>query len=820
MSFLNVGPAPLSSSLDHAFVEKECSHCGTLFRATQSEKYCCRGCAAVARILDSTQSRSLFETLNAIRPFFPQNRGNAKTLNLVLHGQSEKLYLDNRTFWVQCPELECPSCVWLLDQVPRFEKSLESIQSHSELGLTRVTLSEGSSLNDGLTSLQNYGLSTKPIRLEEVAALTNAKSDASALVRLGISAALAGNVMSFALATYLGLTGSLATVFGWISWVMAGLSLTYGAAPMWRSAWRALKVQSIGFDLPILVAILAAFVLSSWNLLNGNAQDIYFDALTMLVFLLLLSRWVLARYKNQQLTALASHVPWALENYRLVPDLLTVGLKDISLIKKQLEDFRIATATSLEINQCVWLQAGQTIPADGEVLVGHGEVDHALLTGESEPQLLKPLSRVFAGGTLVSGELVFRVHKAPRFSRVPTLLKAARELSQQPIEFLHPRWGVMFTLVSSFAAITTAVWVTYTSASGVAAGLAEGFQRALTILVVTCPCALAFAIPLAQRIVAARLLDHGVLVRDLGAFDFFANAKTIWFDKTGTLTSGVIQVVRERLYTSREFIGQVIHLLEGTSEHPIALALRRQFERSDYPGLQASSLQVLPDGTRELRSALGLFRLARQVPQIAEKGTLQYRLQQDETVIGEFTLRDSVRIEARKVLEALRDRLHLETRIVSGDREEVVANAAQDLGVKIHHSACTPEGKLAIITNSADSVLVGDGANDALALAACPASVAMYGALEASIGSSKAVLLKPGLSGLVTLFASARFSRKLSKRLLWISVAYNLLAAGLASAGLLAPWMAAVLMPLSSLTLLLVAKSSINQWSLQQRGPA
>jgi Cu2+-exporting ATPase len=455
--------------------------------------------------------------------------------------------------------------------------------------------------------------------------------------------------------------------------------------------------------------------------------------------------------------------------------------------------------------------AGETFPADGRVVDGRSSVDLALLTGESRPVDVESGDAVHAGTVNLGGRLEVAVESTGEETRVGRLMRFVEEGARRraPIVQLADRMAGRFAAsVLSLSAITFAIWW------HVSAQLA--FDHAIALLIVTCPCALGLATPLALAAAIGRAARAGFLLRGADVVEALARGGTMILDKTGTLTTGELAVVA---FSGSENARALVAAAEAHSSHPVARALATprppmlgpvEIEETQgggivgrvgrhavvvgSPAFVASRLSALPGEVRK------------RVDELSADGLTPIVAAVDGAVCGSFGLGDPLRDDARTAMLALRA-LGYEPSILSGDHPGVVASVARSLSVPPDRArgGVSPEEKVAAVTGEkarGTVVMVGDGVNDAAALAAADVGVAVHGGAEAAFAAADVFVTRPGLGRLVELVQGSRSTMRVVKRNLGFSLAYNLAAVGLAMTGRLNPLVAAILMPLSSLTVI------------------
>ncbi|MBI4955508.1 MAG: heavy metal translocating P-type ATPase [Myxococcales bacterium] len=786
-----------------------CAHCADpvpagLVEADAAEQFCCAGCRTVYEVLHTHGLEGYYDVAqaSAARPTRarPSRRGYAELDDPALLARHAKprpggllsieLYLEG---------VHCAACVWVVEKVPLAVPG--TAEARLELGRSVVSVTwdpQAVALSHIARFLDAIGYSPHVFRGASVAALRR-KEDRALLVRIGIAGAIAGNVMLLAFALYSGEAGGMAHAdWDWFRWLSLGLTLPtllFAGDVFFRGALAALRARTLSLDVPIAVGLAVGFAAGALNTLRG-AGEVYFDSLSTLTFLLLVGRFVQRRGLRRAADAaegLLSMVPARAR-------------------KVEADGVREVPIEALAAGDVVEVRAGDAVPADGDVTDGASELDVAWLTGEPRPVPVGAGEAVQAGSVNLVAPLAVRVTRTGEETRVGRLLALVHEglRRRAPVVQLADRISVHFVaIVLALAAATVVAWWPVSPA--------RGFTNAIALLIVTCPCALGLATPLAIAAGVGRAAQAGMLIKGGDALERLARPGRIWLDKTGTLTLGKLSLAR---FVGPAALGPLVRALEERSSHPIALALVRGLPPAprplavqDFASTLGGGVEGVVDG-RALAVGSPAFASARGAVLAPElEGALAEALAAGETpvlvveagaVVALVGLSDALRPDAARTVAELR-RLGLEVGILSGDHPEAVRAVAARLGIAPEHAlgGASPERKLFVVRRDAargSVVMVGDGVNDAAALAAATVGIAVHGGAEAGTAAADIFLTRPGLAPVAALVRGARRTLGVVRRNLVFAVGYNLVGATLAVTGLLDPILAAALMPASSLT--------------------
>ncbi|MDT8386048.1 MAG: heavy metal translocating P-type ATPase [Thiogranum sp.] len=794
--------------------QPDCFHCGLPVPPGaryeveidgQAQPMCCPGCQAVASAIIS----------GGMGEFYRYRTGKSVRGRELVPAELDELALYNRDDLQQSfvqrkageqreaalilEGIVCAACVWLnerhvkaLPGVLDFSVNYSTHRAHVSWDNQRIKLS------DILAAINAIGYHAHPFDPGRQEAIY-AREKTRALRRLAVAGVVMVQVMMLAVALYAGdYDGMDATLRHFLRVVSLLLTLPvmlYAAQPFFVSAWRDLKRRQTGMDVPVSLAIGGAFAASAWSTLTGSGE-IYFDSVTMFTFFLLAGRFLEmgARHRAGQA---------AEELIKLLP--VTAARLDDS------GEQRVPVA-DLVPGDRVLVRPGESIAADGRVIEGCSSVDESLLTGESAPQQRQPGDLLVGGTVNNESPLVMEIEQvgeATVLSAIVRLLDRA-QTEKPEVARLADRVARWFVLALLILATAVAWWWWKHDPQ-------HAFAITLSVLVVTCPCALSLATPAALTAATGALTRLGVLTTRGHALETLARSTHVIFDKTGTLTEGRLR------YQGVEVFGdvepdrclEIAAALEASSEHPIAAALRAEAACA----LRAESLTATPgcgiEGTVDgqiYRLGIPDFVTALRSPESELAGPAQAPtgvvLGNEQGLLAQFEFADRVREQAAEAVAELKQ-LGVTVELLSGDEAGVVRRIAGQLGIEHFQSRCRPEDKLARVqalqAQGAVVAMVGDGVNDAPVLAAAQVSLAMGGGTQLAHASADMVLLSEHLPHLPAAVRTARRTRAVIRQNLTWALVYNITALPLAATGYIAPWMAALGMSASSLVVVVNA---------------
>ena len=786
-----------------------CAHCGLpvpegLLDDKAERQFCCTGCHTAFSILHEHGLDSYYGF--AERREAPV-RASGRNYEEFDHPAFAQLYVTRTAEGLSRTELylegvHCASCVWLVERIPLLQTGVVRAELDVRRSLAVVEWNaEATPLSAIARSLDVLGYPPHPFRGVARAEMRR-REDRATLVRIGIAGAIAINVMLAALALYAGEVNGMETrfteFFRWVSFAITVPAFIWPGRVFFTGAWASVRTKSLHMDLPIAIALAAGFVRGAINTITGEGP-IYFDGLAILIFALLVGRFL--QQRGQRMAADAAEL------------LHAIAPSTARIVDGADERVREIPTAALLPGMLLDVRAGDTFAADGIVVRGHSSVNAALLTGESRPASVAEGTIVFAGTLNVEAPLRVRVEQAGETSRIAKLLRQVEESAQRraPIVQLANRLAGVFTAVVLVAAAATFIIKSQLNA-------ANALDDAIALLIVTCPCALALATPLAITVAVGRAAGRGMLVKGGDALELLSKPGILVLDKTGTVTEGRTALTA---WVGPEWVKPLVLALEEGSSHPIADGFRRAWPELSTPRVASSrhvmggGLEGVVDG-RTVRigsprfvaeGTVGIDDMVRAALGDMDRTQTPMHVSVDGVLIAVAALGDRVRDDALASLQQLRAR-GWRTVMLSGDATDVVASVGRALQFAAQDAigAASPEDKLAFVERCKQNgtvVMVGDGVNDAAAIAAAHVGIGVHGGAEACLATADIYLTRPGLSALVELTEGSRRTMRVIRRNIAFSIGYNLIGAAMAVTGVLTPLIAAVLMPTSSITVVL-----------------
>jgi Cu2+-exporting ATPase len=615
-------------------------------------------------------------------------------------------------------------------------------------------------------------------------------------------------VMMYAWPNYSALPGEMDALsdklLRWASWLLSLPVIFFSCQPFFSGAWQAIKSRHITMDVPVALGIGLTFGISTvavWEPQGAWGKELYLDSLTMLVFFLLTGRWLEARLRQ-----------------RVAGD-IEASVSQLPMVVQRLDASGGSQPTPLltiEPDDEILVRLGESIAVDGVIEQGSSAVDESLLTGEYQPIEKRAGDAVVAGSVNLQGMLrvrATRVGADTRFAQMAQLMQQSQQDKPAIMQSADRLAGPFLWTVVILAAAGFLYWWPMDPHRAV--------LSVITVLIVTCPCALALAAPVAFLSSASALARAGLLTRKLSAIERMAQVSTILFDKTGTVTLGNLHVASVVIASrvDAQFVNAIAAVLTSGSLHPVARAIQAHCSGHRPSAWMASSLKVreVPGEGMEATQAdgkrwrLGSSQFCGITSTLSSK---QEYLCDEQGWIATFELEEVIRPEASQVmrhLQAIMKQRGGVVQLLSGDRPEQVQQIAKQIGLPASDAmaSCKAQDKLNRLLQLRSEgqviAMVGDGINDAPILAAADVSIAAAHSASLALVKSDFVLISSSLKPLALLHAQSLCTMKIVRQNLWWALSYNLISVPMAWMGWITPWMAGLGMALSSLLVLLNA---------------
>jgi len=764
---------------------KSCLHCGEDTKKI-AEDFCCVGCAAAYKIINKLGFENYYKlreinlAAGKIKPevsevpdiseFIFEEKDGANSISLMIQG------------------MHCAACVWLIESILKKQKDVVA----ARINLSKKTLflrfiGDKKTGNDLVKLIHDIGYKLLPFD-EEILNSSDKKYNDSILRALAVAGFGVGNVMLFSLSLWFSdaveMGVNTRTLLHFFSSLIALPVIIFSARPFFSSAWKSIKQGYPNMDLAISIAIFLACVVSLLETFR-SASHVYFDSAVMLIFFLLIGRYLDLKARKKafavatEFTMLAASFGRVEENSKI----------------------KILPSRQLLEGMILVVAAGEKIAADGVVIEGEGEIDTSLITGESLPRNISKHGEVFAGTLNLSSPLKIRITKSPQNSLLSEIIRLSEEAEGKKNHYIR-----IADYLSKFYTPAVHLIALATFLFWLKNGWEIALMNATAVLIITCPCALALAVPIVQTIVISNFIKKGILVKSGEALEKLREIDVFVFDKTGSLTIGAPKLIKIiPLQGEGEYLKLAASLAKN-SRHPIAQAISASYD-GDLLELQVQENQGLGLSANFENKILRLGR--KDFCEIksdfeSDKNLLScfMKFGEDEMV---FLFSDEIKSDAKQVIE----RLQFDGKkiiLLSGDSENAVKNVAQELGISEFYFAQTPVSKVQFLeklkAENKKFVMIGDGLNDAPALALAHVSISFSRASDIAQNIADIVIQGQKLMPIIDVIYYSKKAISLMKQNLLIALVYNLVAVPYAIAGHVVPLIAAIAMSSSSLLVL------------------
>ncbi|MFG1591498.1 heavy metal translocating P-type ATPase [Halobacteriovorax sp. CON-3] len=777
-----------------------CLHCSeeiapgeliTNERDGKLEKFCCYGCMSVHSLLLSNNLEDFYRYQN-------EQGSQANSLKERPSNSKSKFeYMDSEAFIREYVTIEedklkvhfllegvhCFACIWLIERISKLENSVIEAQVNigNNLGSFTIDTKRPYSIAKLAATLAQLGYTPHPFNIEKDQ--EKKLSDRRDILQIGVAASAMSNIMIYAVSNYAGATGDYVKLFDGISFAFCLPVILYSAKPILVNSVSAIRLRSTNVDIPLAMAIVFGFLLSAINFFRESGP-VYFDSITTLIFLILLSRYFVKMLTQKSMSTKG-----------ISSLFLNTGVKKIvgGAIKH-------VFSNEVEVGDHVVFEEDERIIYDGRLASEKALILNSINTGESRPLVVNKGDFIAAGAVSLSNDLALEI------SAIGTQTKLGKNLSaienntivKNPANVWAQKISRYFTIgiiLLSIVALTQGL---------VTGDLSRSFEVILAILIVGCPCAFAMATPIVVATRINKLKSYGIYVKNELSLEELNNAKNIIFDKTGTLTKGKFAVssFSNHSQMSDEEVLALTFTLERAAQHPIAFALKKYSKQK----ISNESLLKYADIVAEVVTGKGVQAQIDEITYFIGKGLLdgEIALYANSEVIATFKIEDSIRPESKDLVSFLQQRgidIHLST----GDASEMAKKIASEAGINETslYIEQSPEQKLELADKLENVVFVGDGDNDALAMIKSNVSIAIGAQADIALRSCDIYLPQEDLNLIKVLFKVARNVKGTLRRNIMFAVTYNIVGITLALMHIITPLHAAILMPISSLTVLL-----------------
>ena len=773
---------------------------------------CCHGCQAVAQAIVDAGNSGFYRHRTATSPTGQQLLPDfIRQTRVYDHPDIQKTFVRTTAEHQQEAALilegiVCAACVWLNERHIAQLPGVLDVQVNYATHRARIRWDDTQiQLSDILQAIHRIGYSAHPYDPQRQQQAYE-RERRNQLRRIGIAGVLGMQVMVLSVALYVGdwsgMEAGFKTMFRWIGLLLTTPVLLYSGAPFFHGAWRDLRNRSVGMDVPVALGILVAFGGSLHATLTGQGE-VYYDSVVMFIFFLLTSRHfeLMARKRGAEtMEQLSQAMPAMATRITLTGD-------------EEQQD--VIPLTELHPGDTVLIRPGETVPADGTIVAGESSVSEALLTGESTALSKIRGARLIGGSVNIESPLTLRVEQVGLDTVLAEIVRLLEQAQNEKPALTRLADRVASWFVGTVLVVAGAVGFFWWQLAP-----DNWLPVLVSVLVVTCPCALSLATPTAISAATGTMLEHGLLTIRNHSLETLARSTHVIFDKTGTLTFGTPEVTRIQClsHLDERTVLAIAAALEQQSEHPAARAIvaaaagGKSLTATDLKNTPGAGVSARIDGRQWFIGnpdfiAAHMDADSETLSTDIGVGT-RIMLADTRQLHACILLRDTLRPEAPAVVRALQD-AGKQVLLMSGDNLATTQQLASEAGIEDVHAGMTPADKLqqvqALQQQGAVVVMVGDGINDAPVLSVADVSVVMRSAAHISQASADMLLLSNKLGALTDGILLARKTLGIIKQNLCWAVGYNLVVLPAAALGFVAPWMAAIGMSSSSLLVVLNA---------------
>lgn len=788
-----------------------CHHCGEPLDANniitsendgnesgKKHHFCCYGCMSVYGLLHSNNLQEFYQYQDV------QKSKNPKLLQTTSKESYEKLsdkyqFMDKKEFLDEFITIDndklrvhfliegihCLACVWLIERITKLLDFIEHGQVNIGNNVASFTIDTKKPYSIAKLAATLEGLGYLPHAYNPASNKSVKLSNRTEILRIGVAASAMMNIMIYAISNYAGATHEYARLFDGISLAFALPVILFSAKPIFISSLSAIKLKSTSVDIPLAMAIAFGFILSTYNFLIGSGP-VYFDSITTLIFLILLSRFAVKVLTQKSMSTKGISSLFYNTGVKLVKD----GKEEQVYSSK------------IEVGDTIVVEEDERIIFDCKLLSEKGIILNTINTGESHPIVLNKGDKIKAGAICIGPSMSLEVEEIGLQTQLGKTLERieSNSIQKNPANLWAQKISKYFTIGIIFLSTIVLLQGLYTG------NLTTSFEKILAILIVGCPCAFAIATPIVIATRINKLKSIGIYIKNESSLEELNNTKNLIFDKTGTLTKGDFAVnhfINKSQYSDNEILAIALGI-ERSIQHPIAIAIKK-YAKSKLAKEEANQHQLI-DVVNILGSGVSAIinKAQYEIKAITQQKKNLIGLFEDSTLLATFEVSDSVRAESIQVVNYLKEKdinIHLST----GDHSDSAYDVATKLGINPKHIYIEqkPEEKLTLAAKLKNVTFIGDGDNDALAMVKANTSIAIGARADMAMRSCDIYVANDDLSPIQILFQAASNVRQTLRRNIFFAVSYNLVGISLAMANIITPLYAAILMPLSSLTVLL-----------------
>lgn len=754
-----------------------CKHCNE--PCIDRVDFCCNGCEGAYHVVKGLgldkyyKNRVIDENM---RPLIPSDNSALNFDDFTIINDSTS------TLYLMVDGVHCAACIWLIETVLAKETGI--IEGRMNMSTRRLTIKWDNSKTDATTLLKQINQLGYRLMPYDPETLENKDKEAekSLLIALAVAGFASMNIMLLSVAIWSGadLQPHTRNFFEWLSALIGLPTLIYAGRPFYTSAFESLKHKRVNMDVPISLAVITTGALSLFETITRYG-DTYFDSAIMLLFFLLIGRYLDMRTRGKA--------------RGIAEQLGTLQVASATLITNNNRHKTVATK-DLKVGDIILVSRGESIAADGVIVQGDSHIDSSMMTGESLPLSVHLNDTVHAGCLNIDNPIQVKITATGNetaLAEIANLVEQATNSKSTYTRIADRAAQLYAPIVHTLAAATLSFWWWHTG------NFHDALLVAVSVLIITCPCAIALAVPAVQVAVNSKLLRMGIIIKNSDALEKLKNIKHVFFDKTGTLTLG--QLSLKANLNNHDL--QIAASLAQNSKHPLSVALTKIFNGAflslkNIKEIAGKGIEAEYNGSR---IALGNTAFCGVTKSKKTHSAHTWFICGNNTpTLLEFE--DTLRPQSKSTVSKF-DAVAIKSSVLSGDQNESVQVVSSACGIHSYYAQQTPKDKHDIIINEGLALMVGDGINDAPSLAAAHVGITFSNASDIARTSADIIIQNQTLNSVWQVYQAAKQAHNAIIINFAIALAYNSVAIPLAMMGKITPLWAAVFMSTSSLTVML-----------------
>lgn len=784
-----------------------CFHCGLPVKDDsfkeeikgKEQKFCCNGCLTACLIIHSVGADGYYKT----RTSKPEKIVKNLSKEFLFDSDNfEKKYISEEDglsyINLYMEDMHCPSCVWVVEKVSQNTQGIKDVSVNFTSKTAKIKWNKNEvTLDKIFQTLGGVGYQAKPVEKNTLSSISS-EINKNLMIRMAVSGFGAMATMFLAEPFYFDYIQDLdhtsAMLLEYLSLIITTPIFVYTINPFLKGFLSSLKFKLLTMDSTIFIGASLIYFYSLWNIINQKTP-VYFDCLTMFIFLILLGRFIESSVKQQVFIKVE-------QNLRNYP-------QKAIIIKNEHEI--IVDTEEIELNDTVIIKTGEQIPVDGEIVFGSGNINESIITGESIPLFKKEGDKVIAGSINVDGLIYVKTEKSAGNTTINKIVELTDILKSKRGNFqrLSDKIGNVLILLSFAIALGSYL---YNANSNHEFALLS----AISVIIATCPCALGLAMPAAISIATSYLLKKGILFKDPDSFEKISKMNNLILDKTGTITSGKLEFLSITVANdfSENDVIKYASSVSRYSEHPVSFAIvseanKRKVElkkASNYKSILGKGLYGESDGFSIILGNTSFLKEnnIENLPENANSMT-EVLIAINNKFAGIIIFSDKIKEDSQDMVDYFKNK-KISISLLSGDKKNVVKDVSTKLGITDYQGEFTPQDKAEYIKNMKHKniiCMVGDGINDTPAMAQADIGVSLSSTNDLAKIKSDIIILNNNASSLKEMFRVSERTYQIIKQNMLISLIYNIIVIPLAVTGNITPFIASLLMPFSSICVLL-----------------